>query len=40
MKDSVIVVSGGLDSITLLYEKQAEIALGISFDYGYNHNMF
>ena len=38
MKDSVIVVSGGLDSITLLYEKQAEIALGISFDYGSNHN--
>ena len=38
MKDSVIVVSGGLDSITLLYEKQVEIALGISFDYGSNHN--
>ncbi len=38
MKDSVIIVSGGLDSITLLYDKQDEIALGISFDYGANHN--
>ena len=38
MKDSVIIVSGGMDSITLLYDKQDEIALGISFDYGSNHN--
>ena len=38
MKDSVIVVSGGMDSVTLLYEKTDEIALGISFDYGSNHN--
>lgn len=38
MKDSLIIVSGGVDSVTLLYEKQAEIALGISFDYGSNHN--
>lgn len=38
MKDSVIIVSGGLDSITLLYDKKDEIALGISFDYGSNHN--
>ena len=38
MKDSVIIVSGGMDSITLLYDKQEEIALGISFDYGSNHN--
>ena len=35
MKDSVIIVSGG---ITLLYDKKDEIALGISFDYGSNHN--
>ena len=27
-----------MDSITLLYDKQEEIALGISFDYGSNHN--
>ena len=33
MKDSVIIVSGGMDSITLLYDKKDEIALGISFDY-------
>lgn len=38
MKDSVIIVSGGMDSITLLYDKKDEIALGISFDYGSNHN--
>ena len=38
MKDSVIVVSGGMDSVTRLYEKKDEIALGISFDYGSNHN--
>lgn len=37
-KDSVIIVSGGMDSITLLYDMQQRIALGISFDYGSNHN--
>ena len=37
MKDSVIIVSGGLDSVTLLYDKAEEIALAISFDYGQNH---
>ena len=37
MKDSVIIVSGGLDSITLLYDKASTIALAISFDYGQNH---
>lgn len=38
MKDSVIIVSGGMDSITLLYDMKDRIALGISFDYGSNHN--
>ena len=38
MKDSLIIVSGGMDSITLLYEYADQIALGISFDYGANHN--
>lgn len=38
MKDSVIIVSGGMDSITLLYDRKDEIALGISFDYGSKHN--
>ena len=38
MKDSVIIVSGGMDSITMLHEYNDRIALGISFDYGSNHN--
>lgn len=38
MKDSIIIVSGGMDSVTLLYDKQYEIALAITFDYGSNHN--
>lgn len=38
MKNSAIIVSGGMDSITLLYDHKEEIALGISFDYGSNHN--
>lgn len=37
-KDSVIIYSGGLDSTTLLYEKQQRIALAVSFNYGSNHN--
>ena len=38
MKDSVIIVSGGMDSTTLLYDRRDEIALARSFDYGSNHN--
>lgn len=38
MKDSVIIVSGGMDSVTMLYEYSERIAIGISFDYGSNHN--
>ncbi len=38
MKDSAIIVSGGMDSITMLYEYKDRIKLGISFDYGSNHN--
>lgn len=37
-KDSVIVVSGGMDSVTMLHEYADRIALGVSFDYGSNHN--
>ena len=37
-KDSLIVVSGGMDSITLLYDMKERIALAVSFDYGSNHN--
>jgi len=38
MKDSLIVLSGGLDSTTLLYEYQSRISLAVSFHYGSNHN--
>ena len=38
MKDSILILSGGLDSTTLLYDYQERIALAISFDYGSNHN--
>lgn len=37
MKDSLIVVSGGMDSITLLHEYADQIALAVTFDYGSNH---
>ncbi len=38
-KDSLIVLSGGMDSVTLLYDKIARIALAVNFIYGSNHNM-
>lgn len=38
MKDSAIILSGGMDSVTLLYDYQERIALALSFDYGSNHN--
>lgn len=38
MKDSIIVLSGGMDSMTMLYEFANRIALAISFNYGANHN--
>lgn len=38
-KDSLIVLSGGMDSVTLLYDKINEIALAVNFIYGSNHNM-
>ena len=37
-KDSVLIVSGGMDSVTLLYDEQERIALAVTFDYGSNHN--
>lgn len=37
-KDAVIILSGGMDSVTLLYDEQERIALAITFDYGSNHN--
>ncbi len=38
-KDSLIVLSGGMESVTLLYDKIARIALAVNFIYGSNHNM-
>ena len=38
VKDSVIILSGGMDSVTLLHYQKERIALAISFDYGSNHN--
>lgn len=37
-KDSIIVLSGGLDSTTMLYEYKERIAMALSFNYGSNHN--
>lgn len=36
-KTSLIILSGGMDSVTLLYDKKEEIALAVTFDYGSNH---
>lgn len=38
MKSSLLVLSGGMDSVTLLYEYQDQIALAVNFHYGSNHN--
>ena len=38
MNDCILIQSGGMDSVTLLYDYQERIALAISFDYGSNHN--
>jgi 7-cyano-7-deazaguanine synthase len=38
MKDSILILSGGMDSVTLLYDKQDTIAMAVSFHYGSNHN--
>lgn len=38
MKDSIIILSGGMDSVTMLYDYADSIAVALSFDYGSNHN--
>ena len=38
MKDSVIVLSGGMDSTTLLHDRKDQIAFAVTFDYGSKHN--
>lgn len=37
MKDSIIILSGGMDSVTMLYEYREQIAMAVTFDYGSNH---
>ena len=37
-KDCIIVVSGGMDSVTLMHEYKERIALAVTFDYGSRHN--
>lgn len=37
-KEYIIVLSGGMDSTTLLYDYKDSIALALTFDYGSNHN--
>ena len=38
VRNGLIVLSGGLDSTTLLYDYRHEIALAVTFDYGSKHN--
>ena len=38
MKDCILILSGGMDSVTLLHDYQARIALAVTFDYGSKHN--
>ena len=37
-KDSLLILSGGMDSVTLLHLRKDTIALAVSFDYGSRHN--
>ena len=36
-KDSLLILSGGMDSVTMLYEYRDRIGLALTFDYGSNH---
>lgn len=37
MKKSLIILSGGMDSVTLLHDRKEDIALAVTFNYGSNH---
>ena len=39
MKNALIVLSGGMDSVTMLHDYRDEIALAVNFNYGSNHNI-
>lgn len=38
-KDALLVLSGGMDSVTMLYDFSDSIDLAVTFNYGSNHNM-
>lgn len=38
MRDKLIIVSGGMDSITLLHKEKENIKMALSFYYGQKHN--
>lgn len=38
VKNSLMVLSGGMDSVTMLHEYAAEIDAAVNFTYGSNHN--
>ena len=37
-KNALMVLSGGMDSVTMLYEYASEIEVAVNFSYGSNHN--
>ncbi len=37
-RDTLLVLSGGMDSTTMLYDFAPQIALAVTFNYGSNHN--
>lgn len=38
VKNALMVLSGGMDSVTMLHEYASEIELAVNFSYGSNHN--
>ena len=38
VKNALMVLSGGMDPVTMLYEYASEIDLAVNFSYGSNHN--
>ncbi len=36
-RDKIVILSGGMDSVTLLHDYADEVRLAITFDYGANH---
>lgn len=37
-KDTLLILSGGMDSVTLLYDFAPKISVALNFNYGSNHN--